>query len=443
MRAIAKQIAHTLATKGLTAAGRMGLVVVLGRTLSASDYGAYSLVATVGSFGVLLLGGNLYMYVYRAAPGRAVTDQLELFKATFLFEVMVAAAVVSLVIGTGAIPFVLPLFHAEGYEVAFGTGLILLVFLIALAEVTYFLQAQTRIEQANWVDFTSQAAWVLPFIAWWALGLPAGVVAALVAQTAGCLSALVLGAWQIGVGAWWRARPRWSEIRLGLAFSVPMILPSISFYALKLADRFILSSFWGLKEVGLYSFAYTFVNMLYTFTAWAVFNSFGPRIIAAHNSGDIKHRDLLQTYMLKVSSVSFLVGLVALMVLYDPIISAFARPEYRAAARVLPLLALSQIIIIFAYPAGNMLFMQNRVRASAAMDIVGMGVGIGANLLLIPRWSYMGAAVASTMGFGAVLIGKYAISGALSSLRMDVLFSVEDELRLVSDYCSRWRTDRS
>ena len=439
MRSIARQIAHTLFTKGLTAVSRIALTVVLSRNLAAADYGAYALIGTVDTFGVLLVGLSLFMYVYRAAPGRNEESQLRLFKTTFLFELSATIVLVVATIASGSLPVFLRWFHADGYERVFAIGLALLVLLVALAEATYFLQAQTRIETANWIDFLSQAAWILPFALWWVAGRPVTVETVLLAQIGGCIAALALAARQIGLGGWLRARFLWSELRPAIAFSVPTIVPSIAFYALKLADRFILSSYWTLKEVGLYSFAYTFVNMVYTFSAWAIFNAFGPRIIAAHNNGDLEQRDLLQTYMLKVSITSYACGVVAILILYRPVIAAIARPEYVEAVRALPLLALVQLVVIAAYPAGNMLFMENRVRLSAAIDFIGMIVGVGCNLLLIPRWSYMGAAVASLFGFVTIFVGKYAASGMIARLRFDRLFSIDNEVRLLNSYYRRFR----
>jgi O-antigen/teichoic acid export membrane protein len=388
---------------------------------------------------VLVAGLNLYAYLYRAVPGRQPDEQFGLFKATFLFEVCTAAALVVLLLATGAIGPAVALMHADGYQAAFAVGLIVLVLLVALAEATYFLTAQAHIEKANWVDFVSQAAWTVPFAAWWAAGLPVTVTTVLLAQLGGCIVALILAARLIGVSRVLRAAPRWTELRPAIAFSVPMILPAVSFYLLKLADRFILSSYWSLSEVGVYTFAYTFVNVLYTFTAWAIFNAFGPRIVAAHNTGDFARRDLLQTYMMKASLVGFVAGLVALLALYRPLIAAVARPEYAAAAGVLPLVAVSFVFIIIGYPAGNMLFVQNRVRASAGIDLLGVGVGIAANLLLIPRWSYTGAAAASALGFAVTAAGKYAISGTLGALRGDILFSLAGEVRVVGAWYLRWR----
>ncbi|HYE86940.1 MAG TPA: polysaccharide biosynthesis C-terminal domain-containing protein [Vicinamibacterales bacterium] len=434
MGSIARQILHTLATKGLTAGGRVGLTVILGAALTPADYGAYALVMTLGSFGVLLLGGNLYAYLHRAVPGRPAAEQLSLFKTTFIVEMIATASLLTLLWLSGAVPAFLRLMNAEGYDAPFVIGLGLLLLLVALAEVTSLLQARTDIEAANWVDVLSQAAWVTPLAILWATGSRIDVSSVLLAQIGGGCVALLIGFWRIGLAEWWRAAPQWSQVRIALAFGAAMMLPSLSFYGLKLADRFVLSAFWSLQEVGLYSFAYSFVNMLYTFSAWAIFTTLGPRIIAAHNLGDVGQRDLLQTYMLKVALVAFAAGAVVLMLVFGPLAAAIARPEYAGAAGVIPALTLAQLIIIAAYPAGNLLFMQNRVRASAAVDVLGVVVCLGADVLLIPKWSYYGAAWASVLGFGTVLVGKYALSGALSTLRRDVLFSVAGERQLAADY---------
>ena len=414
-------------------------MVILGRAFSPADYGAYSLVSAIGTFGVLIVGLNLYLYVYRAIPGRDADHQFSLLKATSLFEIGVAIIVVGVIWGSGTVDTLTAALNATGYERAFTVGLVLLIALIALAEVTHFLLGQFRIEAANWVDFLSQGGWIIPFAAWWWLGWRIDVPTVLLVQLAGCTAALGVGAGLIGFRKWWSARPEWDEVRRGVMFSAPMIVPSISFYVLRLSDRFFLSTHWNLSEVGLYSFAYTFVNTLYTFTAWAIFNSMLPRIIAAHNTGNEAQRDVLQTYMIKVSVVGFVLALTVLVLVYQPIIDVVARPEYRDAWRALPLLGVSYVFTIVTYPAGNMLFMQNRVKESAAFDVLGMIVGIVGNILLIPRWSFMGAAVASTLGLGTIMVAKYASSRTLSTLRMDVLFSLEGEKRLFGSYLLRFR----
>src|SRR5436853_7840027 len=80
------QAFHTLSVRSLTLVCRFTLVIMITSSLSPADYGAYSLVSTVGAFGTFLCGLNLFTYTFRAVPGVASEEQLRVFKTTFLFE---------------------------------------------------------------------------------------------------------------------------------------------------------------------------------------------------------------------------------------------------------------------------------------------------------------------------------------------------------------------
>lgn len=426
---ISRQIAHTLGMRLVTFACRAALIVVLARLLTPEDYGVYALIATVGVFGVVLAGLNLHAYVFRASPGLPEEEQLSIFKTTFLFELALSVTVVIGLLLSGVLPAILPLLNAEAYAVEFAAGLLVLVLLVAMTEVLQFLSAQTRIEEANWVDFLSQGAWVPVVAAAWLMGWRLGVLGLLLAQAAGCLAALGYGAARIGVRRWAAAPPRWGLLRTAILFSLPMALPTLSLYSLKLADRFILSHLRSLEDVGIYSFAYMIINTVYTFTAWIIFTTFGPRIVAAHNAADLDRRDWLQTYMLKAAVVCFAVALAGVLMAAPWLVAIVARPEFQPAIGALPLVSLGYVFIILAFPAHYLLLLANRVKLLVAIDLFGVAASLWLNWLLIPTWSFFGAAVASAVGFGLVMIGKYAASGVLGTLKSDLLFSMRVETR--------------
>ena len=426
---LARQIAHTLGMRLVTFVCRAGLIVVLAKLLTPEDYGVYALIATVGVFGVVLAGLNLHAYVFRASPGLSEDEQLSIFKTTFLFELALSSVLVTALLVSGFLPAILPVLKAEAYVLEFAVGLVLLILLVAMTEVLQFLSAQTRIEESNWVDFLSQAAWVPVVVAAWLLGWKLGVLGLLIAQGAGCLAALTYGARQIGLRHWLAVSPRWSLLRTAIVFSIPMALPTLSLYSLKLADRFILSHLGSLEEVGVYSFAYMIINTVYTFTAWIIFTTCGPRIIAAHNAGDLDRRDWLQTYMLKIAVVCFAAALASVLVAAPWLVTVVARPEFLPAVQALPLVSLAYIFIILAYPAHYLLLLGNRVKLLVAIDLFGVAASLVLNWLLIPSWSFIGAAIASAVGFGIVLLGKYAASGVMGRLQPGILFSVQLERR--------------
>jgi O-antigen/teichoic acid export membrane protein len=188
-----------------------------------------------------------------------------------------------------------------------------------------------------------------------------------------------------------------------------------------------------------YSFAYTFLNTLYSFTAWVVFNTFNPRVYAAHNRDEIERRDVLQTYMLKAALASFILPSVVLFAVARPMIELVAQAGYVPAATVLPVVAVSFVMIIVAYPAHSLLTLQDRVFTLAIIDIAGMAIGLAGNFLLVPTWSYWGAAAASVAGLGTAAILKYACTDMSRRIRLDVLFSLRAEWALLRSSIDRLR----
>ncbi|HEV3139404.1 MAG TPA: oligosaccharide flippase family protein [Vicinamibacterales bacterium] len=422
-----RQAFHTIGVRTLTLVFRFALVVLITRTLSTADYGAYAIVSTIGAFGVFLSGLNLSTYVYRAVPGRSESEQLRIFKTTFLFETMLATVIVVAFLASGQLFAVLRYLNAEAYASAFTIGLIILVLLVATAELTSFFQAQARLERSNWVDFIGQAAWILPLLALRAAGVQMTLGRILGAQLAGGIGVLAYGAFHVGVRQWLRSSADWSILRSGLAFSIPLIIPTLGVNSVRLADRLILSHYGSVADVGVYSLAAVLVNTLYSFTAGIIATTFGPRIFAAHNRGDERSRDALQTYMIKIALIGFVLPYLALCFGARPLVTLLARPDYARAVGVVPILGLTSIVLIVGYPANFMLTLQNRVMLLAALDVAGMVVSLAANFLLIPRYSYFGAAVAGVVGVSTTAALQYVFSNMLARLRPDLIFSFREE----------------
>ncbi|HZR22183.1 MAG TPA: oligosaccharide flippase family protein [Vicinamibacterales bacterium] len=440
---VVKQALHTIGVRSITMACRLALVVMITRTLSTADYGAYSIVSTIGAFGALLCGLNLSTFVYRAVPGKPSIEQLRIFKTAFLFEVSLTLIVATLFLSSGQLTPLLRYLNATAYRNVFVLGLVLVVFLVANSECTTFFQAQARLERSNWVDFLGQAAWIVPLLALRFGGLPVSLRMLLWAQLLGGVAVAIYAAAHIDLASWWRLKPDWSMLRTGLAFSVPLIVPTMGVNSVRLADRLILSHYASVAEVGIYSLAAVFINTLYSFTAGIISATFGPRIFAAHNRGDERQRDRLQTYMLKIAVVGFAVPYLILCVTAKQLFPLVARPDYIRAAGVLPIVGLSSIILIIGYPANYMLTLQNRVVLLATLDVVGMVIGIGANFLLIPRFSYYGAALSGVIALATTATFQYMYSHMLSRLNFRAIFSLREEMALFRQCVARLRQEFS
>lgn len=426
---ILRQIAHTAATKTVALSGRLVLLFVLARTFAPADYGAYSLIMTTATFGVFLLGLNLHSFVYRQVPGADLAARVRVFKSTFVFEVALATAIVLVFLASGALGPVLGSLGARSYRLEFVIGLGLLLCLIAAAEVQHYLWAKLDIEHGNYLDVIAQSSWVLPLVILWLLNGRVSLNQVLLCNIGGVLVAIAYGFRHVEFSEWRQVRPQWQVIRTAMRFSVPLIVPAISFYALKLADRYVLSYYDSLATVGLYSFAYAFFNTIYSFTATIVLNAVLPHVMQAQNRQEFDRRNRLLVAGTKASLVAFTLASATFLAFSREVVQLFARPEYDPSRSVMPLLAAGFVMIIAAYPAHYLLMLADRTRTIMWIELVGLAIAMVMLFVLVPSFSYHGAAIATLVGFAWVAAAKHVSSRSWRSLSPKQLFSFGEDLR--------------
>jgi len=203
-----------------------------------------------------------------------------------------------------------------------------------------------------------------------------------------------------------------ATVRQGLSFSIPLMIPALSFLILQFSDRFFLARFHSLRDVGLYSFAYTLVNTVYAVTATVIHHALLPHAVRTHNEGSIAYRDRILTQALKGALATFVIAAGVLIVAADIVIRVIGRDVYTTAGGVLPLLVLSYVLVIIGHPAYYLLMLTDRTRAIMVVDLFGLILAVLLNVLLIPSWSYYGAAVATVLSFTAVTGLRVAVSRA-------------------------------
>jgi O-antigen/teichoic acid export membrane protein len=431
---VLKQAADTTGTKVLIFVCRLALVYCLAHMFSPEDFGAYSLLSAFSTFGAMLAGLNLYSYVYRQTPGQPLKERVVLFKTTFLFEIVLSTALVGVFLASGTLPAVLSVLKASNYAEAFVASLVLLIAFVASYEVQHYLWAKQEIGHVNRMDVITQVSWIPVLLCIWPFGMKITVTGLLLVQLVAVLCGTAFAFRRVELGLWWRVRPRLPVIPNALMFSIPMMIPGLSLYLLKLAERSFLSYYHSLWEVGLYSFACSFMNTLYSFSGLVVLTTMLPYLIEAHNRDDHRRRDLLLTLILKGSLIVFGVGAAILLTFSHLIVSLVGRPEYLPSSQILPLLALTFLMIILAYPAHYLLMLENRAVLLMGIDLAAVFIGLGLDVLLIPRYSSYGAAAASAVAFAAVAVMKIIFSRAWHHLLFREIISLRREHELVLQY---------
>lgn len=183
-----------------------------------------------------------------------------------------------------------------------------------------------------------------------------------------------------------------------LSFSAPLMVTATMNMILSNVDIFILGIFTTTGEVGVYNVAYPLASFL-----TVLLGSFGflfmPTISELHAGGDV---DAMRRTYLVVAKWIFLLTLPTFLVFVTypgVIIGLTFGAEYTPGAASLAVLAVGFFVQAAAGPCGKTLTAIGRTRtimydnASVAM------VNLVLNLILVPRFSLFGAAIATMVGY--------------------------------------------
>jgi O-antigen/teichoic acid export membrane protein len=191
--------------------------------------------------------------------------------------------------------------------------------------------------------------------------------------------------------------PEWMPREL-FAFSAPLMVVASMNMVLANVDTFLLGALATTADIGVYNVAYPLASLL-----TVVLSSFGflfmPIISELHADGD--YASLRRTYQI-VSKWIFVASLpLFLFVASFPgfVIRNSFGAEYTAGALALSILAVGFFTHAVAGPSGNTLTAAGHTRLIMYDNTLVAAVNVLLNLVLIPRYSLLGAAVATTVGY--------------------------------------------
>ncbi|WP_433632037.1 flippase [Halomicrococcus sp. NG-SE-24] len=199
-----------------------------------------------------------------------------------------------------------------------------------------------------------------------------------------------------------------------LTFSAPLMITATMYMLLSNFDTFMLGAMASTGDVGVYNVAYPLAQLL-TITLSAFGFIFMPTISELHSNG--KTDEMARTYEV-VAKWIFVVSLPLFLVFvtYPGLIIRYTfGPEYSNGALTLSILTIGFFAHIIAGPSGDMLTAIGKQRLVMYDNILVAGLNIVLNLILIPQYSYLGAAVATTGSYflmnGLFLVFLYRETG--------------------------------
>lgn len=290
-----------------------------------------------------------------------------------------------------------------------GNQLIVLVCFASIAEclTIYFLAFQRAQNKAcEYAAYTISIAFLVVLLTVIFLSiLKQGLPGVLTARTIGYVSIGTI----IGFTLLRRVPLHFSKVKTQelFTFGFPLIFAASGWFILEGSDRYFLALFSGMVQVGIYALGYKLTFILLAVVVMPFELAYGPFVFANRNQPSLrKDMSRLFTYLILASVI---VGYVIVLFSRD-VINLIAPKEFEAAYLVtiyiLPSVALQGI---FYWSAAQLHITKNTSYIAIVVGIAAI-LNLALNYLLIPRYVWVGAAIATNISY-FIAVGILIIIG--------------------------------
>lgn len=195
-----------------------------------------------------------------------------------------------------------------------------------------------------------------------------------------------------------------------IRYGAPSLLITICWLVINNADRLTLTRYGSLAEVGHYSLAEQLSAVLALVVIQPFATAWGP---AQFELGARPNTAQLFARVFNLFASVLVVGGLALALLAEDCLRLVAREAFWPAASVVPVLVTAYILLGVHTPLNSGILISKRTAYWGFIVIVAAVVNVTLNLVLVPRYRAMGAAVARLGGMAAMVALTYLVSQRL------------------------------
>ncbi len=388
---IKKLFSHSLIYGAGNATGKLVgflLIPIYTRYLTTEDYGILSLCVMFGAFLFLLLNMGLSSAIFKnyfmATSEKAKSAVIS--TAGFLMVFVSLPVLILLILKSAWISEML--LEKEVYKNA-----VMLVaattFFTLLLKLPFSLMRAREESQKYAVLTVSKTMITIVLTILLVVGLKKGFWGILISQ---CITALLLCAYLLPKilhkSALCFSK---KEAKKLLGFGLPLVAAGIGSVFLTLSDRYILNIYAPLHQVGLYSLGYKFGEILW-FLAWA-FQLAWPQFLFAHEKSPDAKTLYSQTSTYYLGVMVFVC--LSVSILAKEVITIMATPGFFYAYKVIPIISLSQLFYGLFFLSSVGIYLKSKTKYAPIAVGVAAFTNLILNLLWIPKYGMMGAALAT------------------------------------------------
>jgi len=383
----------------IPAAVGLASVIVLTRLFSPEEFGRYALVLAAGGIIQVALGGWLRECTIRFWPDERAEGREDALLSTTVVMALITAV---LPLGALALVLVVPGALAEYRPLVPWVGIWVIAGLLYVP-LGASLQAGLRARRYSLWEAV-RAALGLGFGLMYVFLVRRHVAGILMGLAGATVIVAILVAHEV------RLVPRMRRVRTArkrtkgrpielLGYGLPLIGWALGLETLNLADRFILSLYHGSTAVGVYASSYYLADGGTALLILPLLAAVQPLVMHGWSAGRPEDVQRLVTSASRVLLLLLLPCLAATAVLARWVAAIFLDPAYREGYLVLPLVVAGVGAWGFGQLGQSGLQLAGRTRTMLAGVAACAAANVVLNLVMVPRWSYAGAAVATLISY--------------------------------------------
>ncbi|WP_160397915.1 lipopolysaccharide biosynthesis protein [Paenibacillus sp. MMS18-CY102] len=209
-------------------------------------------------------------------------------------------------------------------------------------------------------------------------------------------------------------------IKTFVQYGFPMIGWFIGNSLLNLVDRYMLGFYHSSQEVGIYTATYSVVSASIGLFCTPLLMAAHPIIMNTATTSDDKEIQRIISVFSKVYLLIIFPIFIYLTVVRSDVTSFLLGDEYQAGSSILPYMMFGLIMWNFGMYGHKGFEIKNKTRTMLTFVICCVVVNVGLNILLIPKYSYQGAAIASTISLTVYPVCVYLFSSRTIQWKMNV-----------------------
>lgn len=382
----------------LVAVSGIILLPLITKTLGAHDYGIWAQVQVTISLVLGFVGLGLPYAMTRFLPAKTNREEIQDEFYSVLCLVFLATLVASIML-IAAADFISGAFFEGATDIVRITGLIILVWSLDSVFLTVFRTfRQMKKYSIFMIADTYAQVGLIAYLVLNGHGMLSIVLAVLAIRAIIFLILFFLIKSQIGI-----KRPHFSRIKEYLNFGVPIVPGAISAWVVASSDRYVIGYFLGAASVGVYSAGYNIGHIPFMITQVLAF-VLPPALSKLYDEGRMTEVKTHLSYSLKYLLAVAIPFVFGAAILAEPVLRIFSTAEIASEGYlVVPLVALSALFFACSLPTSRILVLVKKTKIIGVIWIICALVNLGLNILVVPRWGILGAAVTTLIAYGLQL----------------------------------------